>query len=172
MLRKLLPILSIAFLCSPSAFANQPVLKAIPNASIVASATLSYAFWDIYQATLYAPKGQWSPNQPFALSIKYYQPINGKKIATQSIKEMRKQGFIDERKLAAWHTQMSAIFPNVKNGTILSAVYQPNQYTMFYHANQPIGAIKDPEFSKLFFDIWFSEKTSEPELRRILLGLS
>ncbi len=172
MLHKLLITLSILFLYTHSARANQQIFDAIPNASIVASATLSYAFWDIYQATLYAPKGQWSPNQPFALSIKYHQTIKGKKIAAESVKEIRKQGFTDEKKLAAWHSQMNAIFPNVKNGTILSAVYQPNQHTMFYHANQPIGTIKDPEFSKLFFDIWLSEKTSEPELRRILLGLS
>jgi len=34
----------------------------------------------------------------------------------------------------------------------------------------PIGTIEDPEFARASFAIWFDPRTSEPVLRRQLLG--
>ena len=64
---------------------------------------------------------------------------------------MRKQGFKDEVKLAAWHTQMQSIFPDVKNGSVLTAVVNANQETSFYDGNQLLGTIKGNDFAKWFF---------------------
>lgn len=132
---------------------------------------MTYAFWDVYEATLYAPEGVWDPTQAYALSIKYYRALEGKAIADRSVQEMRKQGFTDEVKLAAWNAQMKAIFPDVSDGTVLTAVHMPGQPTIFYRGDQNLGAIKGDDFSALFFGIWLAEKTSEPKLRRALLGL-
>jgi len=167
---------SFIFLCAilfyvHSAAAAEPILVSIPNAVIVGHGVLSYAFWDVYDATLYAPQGKWNSNKPFGLLLKYHFEIDGKEIADRSVQEMRKQGFADEVKLATWNAQMKSVFPDVKNGTILSAVYIPGKQTTFYNGDEAIGAIKGDEFAKWFFGIWLSEKTSEPELRRALLGL-
>ena len=35
---------------------------------------------------------------------------------------------------------------------------------------KPTGEIRDAEFARLFFGIWLSPKTSEPELRAALLA--
>jgi hypothetical protein len=142
----------------------------IPDASIVGRGTLTYAFWDIYDATLYAPQGKWDRNKPFALSIHYKWPLEGKSIADRSVQEMRKQGFQDEVKLATWTAQMKSIFPDVGQGTVLTAIHAPGAKTVFYHDNKLIGSIKGDEFGRYFFDIWLSEKTSAPDLRRNLLG--
>lgn len=154
------------------AIASDTILAAVPSASVVGHGVLTYAFWDVYKATLYAPKGRFDPRKPFALSIEYYHALGGRDIADKSVKEMRKQGFVDDAKLAAWHTQMKAIFPDVKKGTVLSAVYTSKKQTTFYNGNRIIGAIKGDEFGKAFFGIWLSEKTSEAALRRALLGMS
>ncbi len=151
--------------------ARETIALAVPAASIVGQGVLSYAFWDIYKATLYAPDGLWHAAKPFALSIEYYRALNGKDIADRSVQEMRKQGFSDEVTLAAWHSQMKAIFPNVKKGTMLTAVYTPAKQTTFYQGDDTIGAIKGDDFGQWFFAIWLAEKTSEPKLRRALLGL-
>ncbi len=154
-----------------SIWASELIQKSIGNASIVGEGKLSVAFWDVYNATLHAPGGEWNSSRPFALSIKYFRDIRGKDIADRSVQEMRMQGFNDEVRLAAWNAQMKSIFPDVKNGSILSAIFIPGKQTTFYNGNQPIGVIKGDEFSRRFFDIWLSEKTSEPELRKQLLGL-
>lgn len=172
MLRKFFLLLTVFLLSAHGAFAAQGIFASVPNAAVVGRGILSYAFWDVYQATLYAPKGRWDPARPYALSIEYYQTIDGKDIADRSVQEMRKQGFADEVKMAAWNSQMKTIFPDVKDGTVLSAVYLPGNQTTFYKGSDAIGVIKGDDFGRLFFGIWLDERTSEPELRRALLGLS
>ncbi|MES2728976.1 MAG: chalcone isomerase family protein [Pseudomonadota bacterium] len=159
-------------LATSIAWANEVIItKAMMNAAVVGEGRLSVAFWDVYDARLYAPDGKWEPSKTFALSIHYLRAIDGKDIADRSVQEMRAQGFSDEVKLAAWNAQMKKIFPNVKNGSVISAVFIPGQKTTFYNDKQPIGVIKGAEFTQRFFDIWLSEKTSEPYLRKQLLGL-
>lgn len=170
--RKIAVCLITLFLYGPNAWANDRILAAIPQASIVGQGVLSIAFWDIYEATLYATNGQWRDTQPAILSIEYFVTIDGADIADRSVKEIRKQGFTDEVQLAAWNSQMKNIFPNVVPGSILSATYFPYKETRFYSNGEPIGAIKGDMFGRLFFNIWLGENTSEPQLRQSLLGKS
>lgn len=168
---RLLLLLSLFFLYAHSVVATEKILAPVPAAAVVGKGVLSYAFWDIYEATLYAPEGRWNPAQPYALSIQYYRAIKGADIADRSVQEMRKQGFADEVQLAAWNAQMKAIFPDVKNGTVLIAVFTPEKNTIFYKGTDAIGTMKGDDFGRLFFGIWLDERTSEPKLRRALLGL-
>ena len=171
MLHRLLILVSALFFSAP-AFSADAIIKLIPDAQIVGEGRLSVAFWDVYDARLYAPQGKLAESKPHALSIRYMREIEGQDIADRSVQEMRGQGFVDEIRLKAWNSQMKTIFPDVKDGTVLSAVFIPGQQTVFYEGNEQIGTIKDAEFTRWFSNIWLGEKTSEPSLRRKLLGLS
>jgi hypothetical protein len=165
-------LLSLLTLAPLYAAAAQTVVeKYIPDAQRVGEGRLSYMVWDVYDARLYAPAGSWNQSKPFALSLHYLMNLDGKDIADRSVEEMRKQGFTDEVKLAAWNAEMKRIFPDVSDGTVLTGVFNPGGPTYFYRNEQKIGTIMDPAFGKYFFDIWLSEKTSEPELRQALLGM-
>ena len=83
---------------------------------------------------------------------------------------MRKVGYTDETKLKKWGDAMTAIFPDVKKGDTLVGVSIPGKEARFYSQEKFIAAVPDPEFAKAFFDIWLSDKTSEPKLRLRLLG--
>ena len=159
-----------SLLCATTSYALEPVKSFITAANKVGQGRLTYLFWDVYDAALYAPNGVWEPNQPFALQLSYLRTIKGKKIADRSIEEIRKQGFVDEVKLASWHTQMRKIFPDVNEGISLIGVYTTTGETIFFENNTEVGRINNAEFSRLFFDIWLSEKTQAPELRKKLLG--
>lgn len=172
MQHRLLIFLSILLFTAHSALAAEVIFTTVPNASVVGRGVLTYIFWDVYEATLYAPHGRWDPTKPYALSIAYRREIDGKDIADRSVQEIRKQGFTDEVKLATWNAQMKTIFPDVKDGSVLSAVYLPGRETVFYSGDNAVGAIKGDDFGRLFFGIWLNERTSEPALRRALLGLS
>jgi len=154
------------------AFCADVVMRHIPNAQIVGEGRLSVIFWDVYDATLYAREKKLNPDEPFALSIRYMRQIEGRDIAERSAQEIRLQGFDDEATLAAWNGQMKSIFPDVKDGTVLLAVFIPGKETLFYQADKPIGRIQDAQFTRWFSNIWLAEKTSEPALRRKLLGMS
>ena len=54
----------------------------------------------------------------------------------------------------------------------LTGLHTREGHTVFFENGAEIGRIKDSEFSKRFFDIWLHEKTSAPDLRRKLLGMS
>jgi hypothetical protein len=171
-MRKLLTSIAVFILCTSAALANNVTQKYIKNAAMVGTGTLSIVLWDVYDATLYAPNGKWDATAPFALSISYLREIEGIDIADRSIEEIRKQGFSNESTLSTWQSELRGIFPNVKNGSELTAIYIPGKKTQFYSANKFIGSVNGDEFGKQFFNIWLSEKTSEPSLRRKLLGLS
>ena len=142
----------------------------VPDAAKVGEGRLSVLFWDVYDATLYAPEGRWDGSKPFALSLNYLHAIKGQDIANASVEEIRKQGFTDEIKLAAWHTQMREIFPDVTLGTELTGIYMPGEPTRFYQDGQQIGMIHDAKFGHYFFNIWLAENTSNTQLRHQLLG--
>lgn len=163
-----LTVLSIA----PPALASDYIQNMIPGAVPVGNGRLTVFFMDVYDAKLYADQGRWSPGQPLALEFRYLRNLKGTKIADSSAEEIRKQGFADELRLAAWHEQMRKIFPDVKEGVILTGILTQDAQTIFYKDGSEIGHIKDPEFGKAFFNIWLSQKTSVPGLRQKLLGQS
>lgn len=170
MLNRLIPALALLhFLYIPTATASV-IDRYVPQAEKVGEARMSVMMWDIYDAALFAPNGQWSGQEPFALRLVYLRDLKGDKIADRSIKEMRNQGFDDEVKLATWHTQLRQIFPNVSHGDELTGILTRNGQTLFYKGQARIGTITDSEFGQRFFDIWLSPKTSAPDIRYSLIG--
>ncbi|MGB3725435.1 MAG: chalcone isomerase family protein [Glaciecola sp.] len=143
----------------------------IENPETVGEARLSVLFWDIYDASLIAQNGQFNSGGPFALTLTYLRSFDGNDIASRSIDEMRGQGMTDEMKLAKWYQELEQIFPDVQEGQTITGVMDNNKVSHFYLEDQLIGSIEDAEFGKWFFDIWLSEKTSEPKMRQQLLGL-
>jgi hypothetical protein len=164
-------IILTSFMMSGYASANTEVMKPyFSGAKPLGQGRLTYMFWDVYDATLYAPKGVWSENKPFALKLNYLVAVKGKKIATLSVEEMKKQGAQDAAKLSRWETEMIKIFPDMAAGTSIIGIRTKAGNAVFYKDNQFIGSIKDKEFTEKFFAIWLSPKTSEPSLRDELLG--
>jgi hypothetical protein len=142
----------------------------MPKARKIGDGVFTYLFWDVYRATLYAPATGWRADAPFALSLAYLLNLKGRDIAERTISEIRGQGFGDEIKLTAWAVELGGFLPDVVDGDSLTAVRDTAGRTIFYSEAQHIGTIDDPTFGRCFFDIWLGEKTSEPKLRRALLG--
>lgn len=151
----------------------QPVERYIQQPSIKGKSRLSYMIWEVYDATLLTPNGRnYDPNGPLALKLDYLIDLKGSKIAERSADEIRKQGFKDEEKLIQWEKAMKNIFPDVLKGNNITGIRDNQGKTIFYKDGVKIGEIADQEFSKYFFDIWLSQKTSQPQLRQQLLGLN
>jgi len=171
-MRKLcVALFAASLMWSPAATANPDIAKRyIADAKRIGDGVLTYLFWDVYRATLYAPAAGWTPDGPFVLSLRYLRDLSGADIAERTIGEIRGQGFTDKARLANWQARLATIFPNVSDGVTLSATRDEKGRTVFYRGTDRIGAVDDPAFAKPFFDIWLGEKTSEPKLRRALLG--
>lgn len=154
------------------ALATDYIQELVPEAQKVGEGRMDFMVWDIYDAALFAPQGQWQDDQPYALQLTYLRNLSGVKIADRSVQEMRGVGYSDEVRLATWHTQMRGIFPDVDDGDVITGIYTEEGHTVFYREDIEIGRIKDPQFGRAFFSIWLDPKTSAPDLRERLLGLA
>ena len=124
----------------------------------------------VYDVRLWTQMRPFTHAEPFAIELVYDMAFRGKDIAERSVKEIRAQGIDDETKLRRWGDEMTKIFPDIKQGDALIGVSLPGKEARFYNREKLIATVPDPEFAKAFFDIWLSEKSSEPKLRLKLLG--
>ncbi len=145
----------------------------VPTATLSGQARMTFWGFDVYQATLWVAPGFTEAayeRSPFALELAYLRDFKGADIARRSIAEMRRQAPLTAAQEAAWETQMRALFPDVKAGDRLTGVNRPGTGAAFWSNGRPLGEIRDPAFAQLFFGIWLSAQTSEPQLRLALLA--
>ena len=109
-------------------------------------------------------------DKPFALELVYARKLYGKAIAERSLEEMKKVGVGNDQQQQQWLAIMLDAFPDVGANDRLTGVHSPGVGALFYMNGKLIKTINDVEFSKAFFSIWLDAKTSEPDLRRALLG--
>ncbi len=107
---------------------------------------------------------------PFALELDYARELPGKRIAERSLVEMKRQGDITDEVGTRWLGVMQQVFPDVKAGDRLSALNVPGSGMRFFFNGQLRAEPRDADFARVFFGIWFSSRSSEPQLREALLG--
>ena len=163
-------VLTVCVAVAPPSLARGSQVAALEDMSLVGEARMEVLFWDVYDARLYSHGSGWRAEPPFALALTYLLDLDGKRIAERSIQEMRKQGFGDELTLARWYELLAGIIPDVSDRDEIVGLADSEGHTSFFLNGELIGEIREPEFTDRFFGIWLSERTSEPELRRNLLG--
>lgn len=172
--------LSVALLLgvSPAAKANTElppqVSQAVPDIKKLGQGV--YRWWGlhVYDAQLWAASGRNDFDYkatPNWLELRYARDFDGADIAEKSREEIEEQGQVDSSLLDGWEKTMAALFPDVKEGDSLSALYIPGQPAQFFHNGEPIGVMQDMALAKAFMGIWLDEKSSAPDLRRELIGL-
>ena len=127
----------------------------------------------IYDVRLWAGKAtvpaEWQ-TVPFALELIYARTLFGSMVADRSLTEMKRQGDITSEVAQRWLALMKSLFPDVKDGDRITGVNVPGEGARFFVNGSLRGATKDVDFARVFFGIWLSPKTSEPALRKALLG--
>jgi len=137
----------------------------------VGEATFSVLFWDIYKSRLQTTSGNYTANSPTDIilyEINYLRDITRNELIQRTVEQwqhLKVKPDLYEKHL----TKLQAIWPNITNGDTLALLVTTDK-SVFYFNNDFIGDIQDPQFGSLFLDIWLSEKTSQPALRKKLLG--
>ena len=83
---------------------------------------------------------------------------------------MRRSASISDAQEAKWLADMLRVVPDVKKGDRVLGIHKPGTGADFWVNGKLVGEIQDAEFARLFFGIWLSPKTSEPQIRTLLLG--
>jgi len=162
---------------APAPAGKQPLTHLGPTLWPRGEGGLRFLGLPIYTARLWVAEG-FEPTDyaqhPLALELTYSRAFSARQIAERSFQEMERQTTVKQADKANFIEKMIAIFPDVKPGHRLLGLHSPTQGARFWSGSQPgaaaLGAVDDPTFSKLFFGIWLSSATSEPNLRQALLA--
>jgi hypothetical protein len=148
-------------------------VASLPGAQALGAATLRFWGLEIYRARLWAQSGFQADRYaqtPLALELHYLRGLSGKRIAERSLQEMRRQAKPTAAQEQAWLDSLLLAIPDVQAGDRITGLHTPGVGTRFWWNGQERPAVRDAEFSRLFFAIWLSEASSEPQLRASLLG--
>jgi hypothetical protein len=151
----------------------QEVSAALASAQFSGTGKLTFFGLNVYESSLWvspAFKPLDFDNHAFALELHYLRGFSAESIAKRSLEEMQRIEKIAEPTAELWLTTLSEAFPNVKKGDRLIGLHKPGSGVSFWHNGKRSGEIRDAEFARQFFAIWLSPKTSEPKLRKALLG--
>lgn len=159
-------------------FMTLPALAAAPSeigayirtAAPYGEAKLNKLMFHVYDAALWTDAPKWTMKKTFALMLRYGMNFDGEDLAKRSISEMDAQDKLADETATAWRTKLAALFPDVKKGDRITAIYLPGKGTRIYHNGKYRGSISDARFSDRFIGIWMSPKTSEPAVRKALIG--
>ncbi|MFY8282861.1 chalcone isomerase family protein [Pseudoalteromonas sp. SSMSWG5] len=135
----------------------------------VGQAKMEYLFWDVYNAKLETPNGTYTFGQhPSKLTLTYLRDFKAKDIVKATNEQWQHLG-LDEM-VGAYDKQLLDLWPDISKNDSLT--FQTNEQAIgtFYFNGKPLGQINDDKFADNFLAIWLSAGTSEPSLRKQLIG--
>ena len=151
----------------------QEINAVLTAAQYSGTGKLTFFGLNVYEASLWTSP-RFKPNDfvdyAFALDLHYLRNFSAADIAKRSLDEMQRIEPVPEQIAAQWTKALNDSFPDIKKGDRLIGVHKPGSGVSFWLNGKRSGEIRDAEFSKQFFAIWLSPKTSEPKLRLALLS--
>jgi hypothetical protein len=158
-----------ALLLPMAVMASLAELEEFPDAEQIGEGKLRWLGMTVYEARLFARDGAYLPQQPHALKIEYRYSFTAEQLARQSLKEIERiHG--EQPDGNGWRKALQAVFRDVERGDHIIGVHYPGRGAEFYSEGELLGRLENVELSRAFFDIWLDPRTSEPKLRRQLLG--
>jgi hypothetical protein len=151
-----------------------PVVASLPQPTrALGEGTLRWFGLHVYDIRLWADDAR-ALAQPeasrLALELQYARALEGDRIAERSLKEMQAIGEVPGDRGERWLAAMRSIFPDVNKGDRITGLQIPGEAALFFVNGEPRGEVRDAQFTRLFFGIWLSPRTSQPALREALLG--
>jgi len=150
---------------------------------------LKVLFWKVYKAEFYITGEEYSETQyPKALKLTYHRDIEKKEFIDVTkdqwaqLNSHYQERLVSETQEEKWLNQLKNIFPTITEKDIILFILTKDKQAKFYLRSfdneknhyqqnfQSIGTILDPEFGDYFLSIWLSKNTSEPKIRKQLIG--
>jgi Chalcone isomerase-like len=158
---------------APAVTLAAEVAAELPLAKLMGSGRLRVWGFDVYDARFWAAPGLNARDlarQPFALELVYLRDFKASAIAASSVDEIRRQATVSEQQEAAWTAELLRAMPDIRKGDRVIGIHRPGAPATLWVNGQRSGELRDPGFIALFFGIWLSPATSQPQLRAALLA--
>lgn len=154
---------------STPAFAASCEASVPGDFSKVGETRLSVLFWDVYDATLYSPSGEYEKSEQQALNLNYLRDIDADDLIETTEEEWQKLK-LDSSEHEGWLAKLKDIWPNIKKGDCLLLVESDNGYAEFYQGEELLGTVESQEFTDQFLAIWLSPESRFEDERNELVG--
>jgi hypothetical protein len=132
------------------------------------SGSLNFLFRPVYEATLHVTNDSFDfPSvAPFRLEIHYRMDIRGAWLLRETLKQWQAQ---QVQASPTWINQLEAALPDVNKGDRLTLLATEKQAQLM-HNDTLLASFHDTALVEAFAGIWLAVNTTQPDLRRQLLG--
>ena len=140
------------------------------NLIFIGEGSLKVLLWKLYDIRLLSDDKTFSWKNDLVLEFDYQRALKKNAVIEASVEEMRRQKGVTEKELSKWQSYLETGIQPVQKATKASLYWTAEgRITFYYDGLKPI-TIEDADFARAFMNIWLGPDTSEPELRRALLG--
>jgi len=155
---RLAALACLAFaLFAPPAFARPPEIdQALPNSQQVGQAQYRALSILLFSAETWAAGGDFSWDEPFALTLTYHRDARASTLINRSIREMSQRGAGSAASLAPLRAQFARCFPNVSQNDRITGVSTGQDTARFYFNGAHRCDVRWPGFRRTFFGIWLA----------------
>jgi hypothetical protein len=160
-------LIGISMLATPAQAARWQ--DEVPAMKPVGMGELTWFGLHIYRAELWSANGHFDSTRPYVLALTYERKVTAQKQVNVTLDQMDKQG-VPEARQARWRPLLEKVMVNVKAGDTMAGMYTPGSGAVFYYNGKQQSASNNIAFIDDFFGVWLNSRTTEPELRRKLLG--
>ena len=165
-------LFSLSLLLTSPALATTEATNPPPTAQLkmVGEGKMSYLFWDIYNLKLYTASGTYNGAiKDTALEFNYLRDIDSIDLVNETENQWRELRLDIHPEEANWLEQLKTLWPDITEGDQLLFYINDKGYSEFYYNQTYTGVIESVEFSDRFKQIWLSEDTTAPKVRKKLL---
>ena len=155
-LRAVLAALMLLVSTTPAFATPTEVTNALPGAEKVGEARYQMMAMTLFNAELYADRGRFSWERPFALTLTYARSARASTQINRAISEMSGRGAGSEQQLAPLRAQLAQCFPAVARGDRVTGVSTGPDTARFFHNGAARCDIEWPNFRRHFFGIWLA----------------
>jgi hypothetical protein len=135
----------------------------------VGKTRFSVLFWDVYDSELFTTSGKYDESLPILFEITYLRDIESKELIDNTVDQWQHLEY-KKAEYQPFVEPLRKLWPDITEGDKLTLLVEENR-SVFYFNDQEQGAIDNLQFGPMFIAIWLSPDTSEPKLRRALLGI-
>lgn len=125
--------------------------------------------FNIYEATLWAPNGEYNKSEPFALQVHYLRELSKETVVDAVVEDVRKQQLADNATIDEWQEILADALPAVKAGDDIVGVSIPGKPAQLYYNGKLLASIDDKRLSDSFFNIWLGN-VADPKLKAQLIA--
>ena len=140
------------------------------NLIFIGEGSLKVFLGPVYDVRLLSDDKKFSWDNDLVLEFDYQRALKKNTVVEASVKEMRRQKGVTEKQLSKWQTYLERGIQPVQKATKASLYWTAEGRITFYYDGAKPVTIEDADFARAFMNIWLGPETSEPELRRTLLG--